>query len=61
MTNEQRLKAANANFRFSIGDWDIESHSDPRKVWIFFQGGEGGEFCSAKLAEVIGKFYSENF
>jgi hypothetical protein len=33
----------------------------PDKVWITCAGGEGGEFSLPQFAEVVRKFYEENF
>ena len=51
-------------------DWDIRIgeyticapySNNPDKVAIYHASGEGGDFDKGALAEVIAKFYKENF
>jgi len=44
----------------TLGDFTILRMGDG-KIWIRHESGEGGQFDEEKVAEVIAKFYKENF
>jgi hypothetical protein len=44
-----------------IEEFSITTGVIPDKVWISLEDGEGGAFSTAQFAEVVRKFYAENF
>lgn len=48
--------------RIKIGQFILhQSNENEDKVWIALPDGEGGQFDTDKLADVIADFYAENF
>ena len=58
---DQGVKDGRDRFEVHIGGWTLTPGAQPGMIWISDGGGEGGDFHIHELAEVIGKFYRENF